>query len=283
MSPSSFRSMGTEVVVGGATARELAEIEALFERWDRTFSRFRRESELSRVNASEQPFVALTPLFAHALSAALVAAARTNGLVDPTLGGAIEAAGYDRDFAAIADDARPPERPVAGSWRSIRLADTLLFRLPGTKLDLNGVAKAMAADAALELLAGDGYVSAGGDVAARGEVVVGLPGGGALALRGGGIATSGTTRRRWRRGGRLQHHLLDPRTGLPSRSRWREVTVAASSCLEADVAAKAAFLLSDDGPDWLDERRLPGRLVADDEVVANACWRRAMTPAAAAA
>jgi thiamine biosynthesis lipoprotein len=283
MSRSSFRSMGTDVVVGGAHPGELAEVEALFERWERTFSRFRADSELNRVNASDQPFIGLTALFAEALSAALVVAARTNGLVDPTLGGAIEAAGYDRDFASVANDPRPAGRPVIGSWRSLRLAGTLLFRLPGTKLDLNGVVKAMAADAALGLLAGDGYVSAGGDVAARGDVVVGLPGSGALALRSGGIATSGTTRRRWRRGGRLQHHLLDPHTGLPSRSRWREVTVAASDCLEADVAAKAAFLLSDDGPDWLDERRLPGRFVSDDGIVANACWREAMTPATAAA
>jgi thiamine biosynthesis lipoprotein len=81
----------------------------------------------------------------------------------------------------------------------------------------------------------------------------------------------------------LQHHLLDPRTGLPSRSRWREVTVAASGCLEADVSTKAAFLLSEDGPDWLDERRLPGRFVAEDGIVANACWREAMTPVTAAA
>ncbi|HEY3207627.1 MAG TPA: FAD:protein FMN transferase [Gaiellaceae bacterium] len=283
MSRSSFRSMGTDVVVGGAKPRELAEVEALFERWERTFSRFRTDSELNRVNASEQPFIGLTPLFAEALSAALAVAARTNGLVDPTLGVAIEAAGYDRDFASVADDPRPAGRPVTGAWRSVRLAGTLLFRLPGTKLDLNGVVKAMVADAALELLAGDGYVSAGGDVAARGDVIVGLPGGGALALRSGGIATSGTTRRRWRRAGRLQHHLLDPRTGLPSRSRWREVTVAASGCLEADVAAKAAFLLSGDGPDWLDERRLPGRFVAEDGIVANACWREAITPATAAA
>lgn len=274
--------MGTDVLVGGAA--DLRAVERLFARWERTFSRFVPESELNHVNASEQPFVGVTPLFAAALSEALAAAARTGGLVDPTLGGALEAAGYDVDFAELAaDDPRPPGRPVTGSWQSLRLAGTLVFRLPGTKLDLNCVVKGMAVDAALELVDGDGFVSAGGDVAARGELVVGLPGGGAIALREGGLATSGSTGRNWRRAGQVQHHLLDPRSGRPSASRWRTVTVAAPTCLRADVAAKAAFLLSDDGPGWLDDRGLPGRFATGAEAVVNRAWRDAVEPARAAA
>jgi thiamine biosynthesis lipoprotein len=80
----------------------------------------------------------------------------------------------------------------------------------------------------------------------------------------------------------LQHHLIDPRTGRPSTSRWVEVTVAAGSCVEADVAAKAAFLLSADGPAWLDERGLPGRFRGEDEIVVNGAWRDAVEPAHAA-
>jgi thiamine biosynthesis lipoprotein len=172
---------------------------------------------------------------------------------------------------------------VTGSWLSLRLAGTLLVRLPGTTLDLNCVVKGMAVDAALALAEGDGFVCAGGDVAARGEVVVGLPDGGALALRDGGIATSGSTGRRWRRGGELQHHLLDPRSGRPSASRWHTVTVAAASCLRADVAAKAAFLLSDEGPEWLDERGLPGYFLDGRGAVVNRAWRDAIVEAPAAA
>ncbi len=108
------------------------------------------------------------------------------------------------------------------------------------------------------------------------ERSVGLPGGGSLRLLAGGIATSGTTKRRWRRGGESQHHLIDPRTGRPAASRWDEVTVAAGSCVAADVAAKAAFLLSKDGPDWLDERGLPGRFVVGGEVVPNHAWSEAL-------
>jgi thiamine biosynthesis lipoprotein len=282
MSPDRFEAMGVDVLVGGATEDELEAIGLLFEKLDRTLSRFRSDSELNRVNAGTAEFVAASPMFVRVLALALDAALRTDGLVDPTAGAAIEAAGYDRDFAELTDDGRPPAGAAPGSWRHVRVAGPLVFRYAGTKLDLNCVVKGLAVDAAVQQLAGDGFVAAGGDVAVRGNAVVGLPGGGSLTLRDGGLATSGTTHRRWLRGGEIQHHLIDPRTGRPSTSPWAEVTVAAGSCLEADVAAKAAFLLGDDGPDWLDERRLAGRFRAKDREVANESWRRALEPAKAA-
>jgi thiamine biosynthesis lipoprotein len=274
--------MGTEVVVGGAKPDELAAVKRLFAKWDRIFSRFRPESELSRVNASGAEFVAVSPTFASVLAVALDAAARTDGLVDPTLGLAIEAAGYDRDFARLTPNARPPAATAPGSWRTVRLAGRLLFRVPGMKLDLNCVAKGLAVDDSLDLLAGDGFVSAGGDVAARDSVAVGLPGGGSITLRHGGLATSGTTGRRWVRGCEEQHHLIDPRTGRPSNSRWAEVTVAAPTCVAADIAAKTAFLLSDEGPAWLDAGDLPGRFSDGASVLENKCWRRSLALATAA-
>jgi FAD:protein FMN transferase len=282
MSRDRFHAMGVDVVVGGAAEAELEAIGLLFEKLDRTFSRFRADSELNHVNAGTTELVAASPMFVRVLSLALDAAVRTDGLVDPTLGAAIEAAGYDRDFAELSNDTRPPASAVPGSWRHVRVAGRLVVRYPGTKFDLNCVVKGLAVDAAVQHLAGDGVVAAGGDVAVRGAAVVGLPGGGSLKLRDGGLATSGTTHRRWQRGGRTQHHLIDPRTGRPSTSPWSEVTVAAGSCLEADVAAKAAFLLADQGPDWLDERDLPGLFRVGDVEVANVAWRLALEPARAA-
>jgi len=275
--------MGVDVVVGGAAEAELESIRRLFEGWDRVFSRFRPESELNRVNSDPSTVLVVSRLFASAVKDALGAAAVTDGLVDPTLGLAIEAAGYDRDFAFLPeDDERPPGPTMPGRRHAVRLSGRLLTRPPGTVLDLNGVVKALAVDASLDLIHGDGFVAAGGDVAARGGAVVGLPAGGSLRLRSGGVATSGTTHRRWRRGGEIQHHLIDPRTGRPAESRWDEVSVAASSCLAADVAAKAAFLLSDDGPAWLDEHGLPGRFVSDDSVVCNLAWGKVLEPRVAA-
>jgi thiamine biosynthesis lipoprotein len=226
--------------------------------------------------------VLLSRTFAFALREALAAAAATDGLVDPTLGAALEAVGYDRDFDLLHDDDRPPGPSSPGRWRSLRLGGRLLSRPPGLVLDLNGVVKSLALDSALELIGGDALVAAGGDVATRGGADIGLPGEGALRLVSGGIATSGSTKRRWRRGGAWQHHLLDPRSGRPAQSRWNEVTVAAATCLAADVSAKAAFLLSDDGPGWLDERGLPGRFCAGGEVVVNSAWADALGTARAA-
>jgi len=280
MSPepaSSFCSIGTEVVVSCASETELRAITALFDAWERRFSRFRPDSELSLVNRSRAETIVVSPVFARAVRAARAAAAATDGLVDPTLGAAIEAAGYDRDFSELERDPLPLGPAAPGAWSSVRIAGRVLSRPPGVLLDLNGVVKSMAVDTAVRLLSGDGFVSAGGDLACRGETRVSLPGGGSVRVLAGGVATSGTSRRRWRREGVVQHHLLDARTGRPSRSRWIEVTVAAASCLQADIAAKAAFLLSCDGPDWLDERGLPGRFRSTEGFVENSAWRGALS------
>ena len=119
---------------------------------------------------------------------------------------------------------------------------------------MNGVVKALAVDDALRLLSGPGFVSAGGDLAANAPIDVALPGGGAVRVVQGGIATSGRAARRWLRNGEEQHHLIDPRSGKPARSPWTHVTVVGADCLAADVAAKAAFLLGEDGPEWLARR-----------------------------
>jgi FAD:protein FMN transferase len=276
MSRSSFRAMGVDVVVGGSGAELVHHVRRLVCAWEGIFSRFRADSELNRVNASAADVLVVSNTFARAVRAALAAARETDGLVDPTLGRALVAAGYDRDFAQLAVDEGRADEGVPGTWRSLSLTGRLLSRPPGVLLDLNGVVKGMVVDDAVRLLPAGSFVSAGGDLAASGPLVVALPRGSSVRLETGGLATSGTTERRWTRGGVVQHHLIDARTGRPARSRWVEVTVAASSCLAADVAAKAAFLLSDDGPCWLDDRGLPGRFVAHAEVVENDAWRLAL-------
>lgn len=268
--------MGVEVVVDADSDSDVDAVERLFRERDAIFSRFRHGSELDGVNASREEVVLVSPEFARAVRIALRAAAATRGLVDPTLGAALEAAGYDRDFTSLGDDPRPLAPAVRGSWRAVGLTGRVLSRPVGTVLDLNGVVKGLTVDDALGLLRGDGFVSAGGDIAASRDVVVALPRGGATRLVAGGLATTGTSYRRWKRGGVEQHHVIDPRSGRPARSCWDEVTVAAGSCLAADIAAKAAFLLADEGPAWLDERGLPGRFLGEDGVVVNVAWRAAV-------
>jgi thiamine biosynthesis lipoprotein len=158
--------MGVDVVVGGASRVEHAAVVELFDRWERTFSRFRAGSELNRVNACPADSLLVAPPFARVVRAALAAASETSGLVDPTLGVAVEAAGYDRDFADSLTDARPLGSTAPGRWRCVDLRGRLLSRPPEMRLDLNGVVKGMAVDDALELLSGPGFVAAGGDLAA---------------------------------------------------------------------------------------------------------------------
>jgi len=269
--------MGCEVVVGGATDAEADSIEQLFAWRDRTFSRFVAGSELNRVNEHAGRPALVSVDFASMLELALTASRQTAGLVDPTLGGALEAAGYDLDFAALADDPRPAGLAAPSALRRLRLRGRLLELPADVKLDLNGVVKAQTVDDALALLGGEGFVSAGGDLAARGGLSVALPGGEVVQLLRGGFATSGSDRRRWRRGGALQHHLIDPGTGRPAQSPWEQVTVCGRSCLAADVAAKAAFLLGRDAPEWLDGHGLPGWFrTADGETTSNASWRRSL-------
>ena len=264
--------MGCEVVVGGATVLEAAAVERLFAALEAALSRFRPDSDLERLNRSDAEAVIVSPILATALEDALRAAVATDGLFDPTVAAALEAAGYDRTFSEI--EPGPVGDPVpAGRWREIELMGSLVRRPVGLRLDLNGVVKGGAVDDALALIEGDGFVSAGGDLAARGELVVALPDGDTVKLLTGALATSGVTTKSWERDdGRRAHHLIDPATGAPADARWECVTVCAATCLGADVAAKTAFLLGDDGPRWLERRGLQGRFQASSEIVLAGGW-----------
>jgi thiamine biosynthesis lipoprotein ApbE len=283
----SFAALGTTAVVAvtdpdglpaarAAAERELAAVDA-------ACSRFRGDSELARVNAAAGRPVPLGPLLLEALRTALRAAEATGGLVDPTVGRSLRLAGYDRSFRLVA--ARDPARfearfERAPGWRAVELDEERgTVRVPaGAELDLGATAKALAADrcaTAAAAAAGCGaLVSLGGDLAAAGEPpaegwcvrvaddhAAPLDGPGpVVSLTGGGLASSGTRVRRWRAGDAELHHILDPRSGLPARTPWSTVTVAAATCVDANVAGTAAVVLGEDAPAWLAARRLPARL-----------------------
>ncbi len=258
-------------------------VQALFDEWDCRFSRFRPDSELSLVNASSGRPVPVSQAFAEVTRAALAAAAATDGLFDPTLGARIVALGYDRTFAELPAD-RSISRALApwasGAWRSIVVdPEAHTVRVPfGAALDFGGIAKGMAVDAAIELLAslweGPVAVDAGGDLAVRGTppgldawpiALVDADDAPTVRLDNGALASSSIARRRWRVGHEERHHLLDPRTGEPAASGLRAVSVVAPSCRVAEVAAKVALLLGPEGgPAFLDRHSLAGVLVGDD-------------------
>jgi thiamine biosynthesis lipoprotein len=264
--------MGCEVV---CDVDDADVVSRLFEARDARFSRFRAGSELDLANQTPHGALKVSAPFAQMVAIALTAADTTSGLVTPAVGTAVLAAGYDRDFDQLSDDGAVAVTLPVPPRRMICLHGRVLVRLVPVVLDLNGVVKGATVDDALAE-AGGGWVSAGGDVATTVPLRVGLPGGDTITLAGGGLATSSVARRHWLRGGVERHHLIDPATGAPSCSPWRDVTAVAGSCVAADVAAKAAFLLGPAGPSWLDRRGLAGRFVARDGcVTVNESWRQA--------
>jgi FAD:protein FMN transferase len=286
--------------------------------FDLACSRFREDSELSALNRAGGREVRVSALMLEAVRAGLRAAELTDGDVDPTLGDALIALGYDRDFglglvgrgagedrgAGGAAWPRPPLRfaSVAG-WRTIRTdaeAGTVALG-PGVSLDLGATAKALAADHAAASAQAEAVcsvlVNLGGDLAIAGpappegwQIRVtddhrsGLDAPGQwIALRSGGLATSSTMARRWRSGGVTVHHLLDPASGRPTDGGWRTVSVAAATCLDANIASTAAIVRGERAPAWLAGLNLPSRLVSDAGIVHHvAGWPSAGEELAAA-
>jgi thiamine biosynthesis lipoprotein len=276
-----FPAMGTEVlvVVPERRASAPAAIQELFAEWERCLSRFRADSELCALNRRAGAWLEVSPLLFRVLERALAAAAATDGVFDPTLLGQLVALGYDRSFGDLPHDRAACAVTIGpgGGWRGIALdpARRRVMVPAGAGLDLGGIAKGMAVDAALELLRVRGIdtalVNAGGDLAVRGTppglrgwpvAVQAHEGSVGVMLRGGALATSSVGRRRWPQGGRTRHHLLDPRTGEPAASGLWSVSVAASRCDQAEVAAKAALILGPhEGAALLARHGLAGLLV----------------------
>jgi len=296
-----FHALGTTVTVATADADVLdtvlnivsTDVAAL----DRAASRFRADSELAALHEAGGAPVEVSDTLLVALQEALDAAALTGGLLDPTIGEALERCGYDRDFADVSPSGPPLTIRFARvpGWRGVRLDPVRhTAAVPaGVRIDLGATAKAGCADrsaARAAAVTGCGVlVNLGGDIAVAGEAP---PGGWSIrvadrhdagpddqgvtiAIASGGLATSGTSARRWQRGGELLHHVINPATGRPAEPCWRTVTVAASSCLLANIGSTAAVVLGPSAPRWLADRNLHARLVAEDgSVTGVAGWPR---------
>ncbi len=251
-----FSAMGTEIEVmleagGGEDVLDAAEQE--FRRLEALLSRFRPDSELSRLNRAGRATVA--PELLELIELALAARDHTGGRFDPTIHDALTATGYDRSFEHLPSDRDsgcPSARTPSCNGRVTVDATSATVELErGVRLDLGGIAKGWTADRVLASLRplGPALVNAGGDIAATGRpwpVGVQTPGGTiTLELRDGALATSGRDRRHWHRNGRLQHHVIDPRTALPAEGDLLTVTAGAPTAAEAETIATSLFLAGD--------------------------------------
>ncbi len=273
-----FRAMGSRMlaVVDSASPLEgnaLRSVPEWFEQWEQALSRFRLDSELSRLNRTGGQPVSVSETLWDVFHAARQAEQDTGGLVRPTVLDALVQAGYDRSFEMLPGIGSPTalgllELPAMTSMITWDESNRTLWLPDGVHLDFGGTAKGWAAEKAVERLKchGPALVDAGGDIAVSGPQLDGQPWPigvrdpfqpenhfETLLIDRGGTATSGIDYHRWQQGGQWNHHIIDPRTGLPADTDLLTVTVVAPDAIRAEAAAKAVLILgSEAGMDWLE-------------------------------
>ena len=271
-----FHAMGCEMLAvldSDSMPALLTKVPEWFEEWEQTLSRFRYDSELTRLNQIHEQPVHVSATLWDVFQAARKAEQMTNGLVTPTLLDAILEAGYDRPFDVLPHLATPAPDSVLTASASLTAitadSSARTIALPfGVGLDFGGVAKGCSAHQAMKQLQAEGpaLIDAGGDIAISGPRTEGNPWQigvtdpfqrgqeiETLYLNECGVATSGKDRRRWTRNGILQHHIIDPLTHQPAETDLLTVTVVAPDVMQAEAGAKAAFILgSRAGLEWIE-------------------------------
>jgi thiamine biosynthesis lipoprotein len=286
-----FRAMGCEMLAimdhdSESAPPELDRIPTWFEAWEQTLSRFRIDSELSRLNQTYDLPVEVSETFWDVFQTVQWADQFTGGLVTPTVLDAVLEAGYDRSFDSLPRYQSGPMMSLLAEIHplSMVIADeaTHSICLPqGVHLDFGGVAKGWAAHQTVERLQTEGPIlmNAGGDIAisdprAGGELwAVGVSNPfeagrdlEVLHLKRCGVATSGKDRRHWSQNGLLRHHIINPLTGQPAETDVLTATIVAPTVMEAEASAKAALILGrEKGMEWIEsDSALAGLLILDN-------------------
>lgn len=285
-----FKAMGCRmrgVIDTEDAAPLLQSMPARIEEWEQILSRFRPDSELCELNQRAGIQVVVSQVLWDVFEASRLSEAETRGLVNPLTMDALIHAGYDRTFDELASGdvdtvVGSTAVPVPALQDVLSDPEQQTLKLPlGARLDFGGVAKGWVAQHAMMMLReyGPSLFSAGGDIA-----VSGLRGDGepweigvedpfhpgrylrSLYLPSGAVATSGKDYRRWMHSGSLQHHIIDPRSGLPAETDVVTATVIAPDAILAEAFAKAILISgSEAGLVWLDhDERLAGLLLLEN-------------------
>ena len=285
-----FRAMGSQIQLWldcpdpDAAAQAFAPVQAYFDEVEAALSRFQPDSELSRLNRRTGQWVTISLLLWDVLLKALALAELSDGLYDPTLLAALEAAGYVDSFEMLAQGVHAPlatQHLPPGQWREVQLDPErrAVWLPPGARLGLDGVIKGYTAERAAQRLSlwGPCLVDAGGDLVAGAApvgsggwpVAIAAPGSAetenllTLSLAEAALATSGIDYRRWQVNGHAAHHIIDSRTGQPAATDLLTVSVLLKRAVQAEAVATAVMVLGQDaGFEWLAEREIPALLVS---------------------
>lgn len=284
-----FKVMGctAHLVVHGGTAAMLDEGERRLRELESWWSRFLADSDITRANERPGEAVAVQPDTLAVVARAIDGWKQTDGRFDITVLPALVHEGYarsvvTRDLAPVL----PATRIGTSGWIVFDYETSTLTVPPGSAIDLGGIGKGFAADIVaedlLELGATGVVVNIGGDLR-----VVGSPADDSswhlgienpldpphhlafLRVAQGGVATSGTTIRRWERtDGTTAHHLIDPTTGQTSTAMVLTATVIASDAATAEVFATSVMLMDPRaGMAMLERVGLAGLAVTTDGAV----------------
>jgi thiamine biosynthesis lipoprotein len=276
----SFRAMGAEMLVcvdngSDIPPVEFANVPIWFEEWEQVLSRFRVDSELTRLNRTSNWLVPVSETLWQVFQSALSAEKYTNGLVTPTIARAVVEAGYDRDFNLFANQILSPHQFETQTVRSLASVSwdesTRSINLPeDVELDFGGIAKGWAAEQVVRRLKhhGSALMNCGGDIYMSGPLLDGSPweigihrpfdrSSGYIGMmyfrQPCGVATSATDRRRWMQGELLRHHIINPHTGQSADSDVVSATIVAATAVEAESAAKSVLIRgSEEGLPWLE-------------------------------
>ncbi len=273
----SFTAMSTNILAGaeGSLAKVnegFRRMEELVHAYERRFTRFSPDSELSALNRAAGSWMDVSPQMYEVLHLARQFYFDTDGLFDPGVLAILEKVGYDRSIEKVLADGAPVSSltsltVAAGrpDFSQMELADDrLAARLPaGLRIDLGGIAKGWIAEQAARLLSR--YVAACGVNAGGDQFTIGLPAGesgwevgledpfnpdqdlATLLLQPGAVATSSIIKRRWKQGSLERHHLIDPRSGQPAETLYASVTVITDTAAKAEVRAKAVLIAGEAG------------------------------------
>lgn len=268
----------------------VSRLDQLEELW----SRFLPDSDITRIIRSDGDPVLVSPETIELVQHLITAGDITRGAFDPTLVDTLCSLGY----ASSRSEPGRQTVPVGPTPAGISIGDVDIDRAastirvpPGLGLDPGGLGKGLAADIVTRDVMAAGatgvMVEVGGDLRVMGRpetgdswvIEVHDPEGreviDVIALLDGGIATSTTRLRTWEHAGESQHHLIDPRTGRPSKTGIVGCTVVAGTAAWAEAMTKVPFSASlDETMALFEHHRLAALVIRDDgERIVTREWK----------